>query len=250
MITLNHDFEPNTLIESMITFVQESLKTEHSVDNVSTIRMIYRGFLLDPAKTVSEVSHERANHTQCALNPEYPLVAIVQFTVALTNTAVRILLLHLLTLIARAQKPNALVLHPLQQVHHVLPLRHLRALHAALSLVLSHASLTYFTVEDAHVGSVSQQRANDVDMASPASAVKGCVFGLGIDVIHIDALVNVPKNESQRVLLAVVEEGVVELLRIINRSCRHRFIILLLHERIVVLLCTSRFHRVIGLLFG
>ena len=123
MITLNHDFEPNTLIESMITFVQESLKTEHSVDNVSTIRMIYRGFVLDPAKTVSEVSHERANHTQCALNPEYPLVAIVQFTVALTNTAVRILLLHLLTLIARAQKPNALVLHPLQQVHHVLPLR-------------------------------------------------------------------------------------------------------------------------------
>ncbi|KAK8830105.1 hypothetical protein WA556_000747, partial [Blastocystis sp. ATCC 50177/Nand II] len=72
VITLNHDYEPNTLIESMITFVQESLKTEHSVDNVSTIRMIYRGFVLDPAKTVSEVSHERANHTQCALNPEYP----------------------------------------------------------------------------------------------------------------------------------------------------------------------------------
>ena len=250
MITLNHDFEPNTLIESMITFVQESLKTEHSVDNVSTIRMIYRGFVLDPAKTVSEVSYERTDHMQCALNPEYPLVAIVQFTVALTNTAVRILLLHLLALIARAQKRNALVLHSFQQVHHVLPLRQLRALHTALSLFLSHAPLTHFTVEDAHVGSVSQQRANDVDVASPACAVKSRVFGLGIDVIHIDALVDVPKNESQGVLLAVVEEGVVELLRIIDRSYRHRFIILLLHQGVVVLLRSSRFQRVIGLLFG
>ena len=88
MITLKHDFEPNTLIESMITFVQEALKTEHSVDNVATIRMIYRGFILDPAKSVSEVSSIQFNQVQCTLNPEYPLIAIVQCNVASTNTSI------------------------------------------------------------------------------------------------------------------------------------------------------------------
>lgn len=86
-------------------------------------------------------------------------------------------------------------------------------------------------------------------MTSPTSAVEGCVLGLGIDVIHIDTLVNISKNQSKRVLFAVVEKGIVELLRIISRSYHYRFIILLFHECVVILYCSLLIFTFISLLF-
>lgn len=52
--------------------------------------------------------------------------------------------------------------------------------------------------------------------------MQGRVLGLGIDVVHVDPLVDASQNHPHRVLFAVVEEGVVELLRIRSTTLPHR----------------------------
>ena len=43
----------------MITFVQETLKSQYHVEGVTQTRIIYRGFVLDPSKTIAEVENGR-----------------------------------------------------------------------------------------------------------------------------------------------------------------------------------------------
>ena len=95
--------------------------------------------------------------------------------------------------------------------------------------------LPHLPIQNVDVGSMAQERAHDINVSSPTRTVKGRVLRLGINPIDVHALVEVPQHQAERVLLTVVEEGVIELLVVITNAQTHGLTLLLLDQCVVIL---------------
>ena len=63
---------PHTLISSVIVTIKVMLKEQHAVDTVQHVKLIYRGFVLEPEKPLEDYG----------VNPEYVILAIVSSSVS------------------------------------------------------------------------------------------------------------------------------------------------------------------------
>lgn len=63
---------PHTLISSVIVTIKVMLKEQHAVDMVQHVKLIYRGFVLEPEKPLDDYG----------VNPEYVILAIVSSSVS------------------------------------------------------------------------------------------------------------------------------------------------------------------------
>lgn len=58
---------PETPITSIITAIKEMMKEQHEIEIVNCVKLIYRGFVMEPDKQLEEYN----------VNPEYVVLAIV-----------------------------------------------------------------------------------------------------------------------------------------------------------------------------
>lgn len=58
---------PETPITSIITAIKEMMKEQHEIEIVNCVKLIYRGFVMEPNKQLEEYN----------VNPEYVVLAIV-----------------------------------------------------------------------------------------------------------------------------------------------------------------------------
>mgnify|MGYP004525357251 CR=1 FL=1 len=63
---------PHTLISSVVVMIKERLKEQHAVDTVHSVKLIYRGFVMESDKSLDDYG----------VNPEYVILAIVCFPVS------------------------------------------------------------------------------------------------------------------------------------------------------------------------
>lgn len=55
------DFDPSTPIASVIIAIKEKLKEQYDMENIQSVKLIYRGYVLDESKTLFNVELEENN---------------------------------------------------------------------------------------------------------------------------------------------------------------------------------------------
>ena len=49
------DFDPSTSIASVVIAIKEKLKEQYDIENIQSVKLIYRGYVLDESKTLFNV---------------------------------------------------------------------------------------------------------------------------------------------------------------------------------------------------
>lgn len=55
MIQLVLDFDPGTEVSSVVVSIKEKLKEQYDMEDIKSMKLIYRGFVLDESKTLISV---------------------------------------------------------------------------------------------------------------------------------------------------------------------------------------------------
>ena len=63
---------PQATITSIITSIKEMMKEKHEVETVNCVKLIYRGFVMEPEKQLEDYN----------VNPEYVVLAIASSSVS------------------------------------------------------------------------------------------------------------------------------------------------------------------------
>lgn len=55
MLQLVLDFDPGTEVSSVVVSIKEKLKEQYDMEDIKSMKLIYRGFVLDESKTLISV---------------------------------------------------------------------------------------------------------------------------------------------------------------------------------------------------